>query len=468
MKRILIAIILGWTSLVLPPQASAVELTFWTTEIHEDRIRTIEFLIRAFTVMQDDVTVKLVSVNENDLCKRVSEAEKDGMAPHLIGAGSQLLVALNETGTLGKDTASRIIHSIGPERFYPGALKRLSAPGGGWYGVPFHGWVQGIWYRADWFREAGLKPPCDWASILAAAKHFHAPASGRYGILVGTDEDHYATQVFTQLACSNNAAMFDGDGQVLFDSKAMVETLEMYATLAQCGPKGPQTWRARDYFLQGRLAMLFYSTFIMDDLALANVAQDSLTGNNFKELNGAAFDPDLVSKVDMEATLYHTGKAGYGVINGFGVAAGLSGEEQAAAERFLAFLYDPAHYVSWLHMAPGGMLPVLRDVAVSDRFLTDPSGIFRRYGRVKIKNIIDGLSSMESFCLIDGKVIPAASVVYADDIIPQMIQRTVFEGVPPEKAVAQAARQIRAIVQKVASPENAASKKGTFPKKPTS
>jgi multiple sugar transport system substrate-binding protein len=448
MKQILFALISGCLLLASPLKAGAVELTFWSTEIHEDRINTIKFLIRAFSVMQDGVSVKLASVDENELFRRVREAAADNATPHLIGADSQLLIALHREGFLDGGAASEVIRDMGADRFYKGALKQLCTPDHrSWYAIPFLGWVQGIWYRADWFEEAGLAPPTDWEAILAAAKHFYDPARGSYGILVGTAGDAYATQVFTQLARSNGAAMFDRDGRVVFDSPAMAETLKFYARLAQYGPDGPQTWRARDYFLQGRLAMLFYSTFIMDDLALPMVARDSLTGGNFEELTGASFDPDLVRHVEMVPIIRHRRDSGYGSIKGFGIASGLAPEELAAVRKFLAFLYDPPHYVAWLHMAPGGMLPVLRDVAASDRFMADPSGIFRRYGRSKIREIIAGLSSIDSFSLVDGRIFPASSVVYAENVIPEMIAETVFKGVPASAAVAHTARRIEAIVR---------------------
>jgi multiple sugar transport system substrate-binding protein len=429
---------------IFPAQASAVELTFWTTEIDEGRLEVIHFLIDAFSLMQDEVIVKLVSVNENALFERAAEIKGKETSPDLVEAGCQLLVALGEEGLVSREEASRVVHRIGASRFYPGSLNMLVAQEGqSWYGVPFHGWVQGIWYRADWFKEARLAPPTNWMSILAAAKYFYNPEACRYGIVVGTAGDHYAEQVFTQIARSNAADMFDGEGHVIFDNPAMVEALRFYKQLAQYGPSGPQMWRARDYFIQGRLAMLFYSSFIMDDLALERVAQNSLTGNNFKELNGASFDPNLVRNIGMVSSIRHKRVAGYGTINGFGIAPGLSAEKRAAVASFLAFLYEPAHYVTWLHMAPGGMMPVLRGVATSGRFLADPSGIFRRYGRKRIKSILAGLSSIETFSNVDGQKVPAASIVYAKGIIPRMISRTVFEQVSAQESVSHAAREIK-------------------------
>ena len=448
MFRSAVTIILVCLWLALPAPARAVELVFWTSEIHEDRLVVINFLARAFEAMQDEVTVKVISVDENEMYARMHKAWDEDKPPHLVGTGSELLVSMAETGCLDRAEASRIIRRIGLERFYPGTLSMLAATGGDqWYGVPFHGWVQGIWYRADWFEEAGLAPPRTWPDILAAAKRFTDPEKGRYGILVGTADDHYTTQVFSQIAASNGGAMFRADGSVVFNRLAMEQALEFYAELAKYTPPGPQSWRARDYFLQGKLAMLFYSTFIMDDLALEQVAADSLTGDNFSDLTGAAFNPNLVQNVRMVPFVQRERKSGYGMINGFGVSRSLSAEERDAVERFLAFLYQPAQYVTWLHMAPGGMLPVLRDVAESAQFLADPSGIFRRYGRSKIVGIINGLASIRTFGMVGGKRQPAASLVYTAGVIPRMVKRTVFESVPAPKSLAEATAEIREIVR---------------------
>lgn len=439
--------------LALAGSARAVELVFWTTEIHEDRLVVIDYLRTAFEVMQDDVTVKVVSVDENELAARLRRAVASGDPPHLVGTGSELLVAMAETGCLDTDAAGRIVRRIGIERFYPGVLHALSLPDGGWYAVPFHGWVQGIWYRADWFEEAGLKPPSTWVDIMAAARRFTDPGKGRYGIILGTAGDHYTAQVFSQIAQANGAAMFGKGGDVIFDRSRMVEALGYYAELARFSPPGHQTWRARDYFLQGRAAMLFYSTFIMDDLALKRVASDSLTGDHFSDLTGAEFDPKLVENVAMAPVIRREKGASYGMVNGFGICRRAGKEEQEAAERFLEFLYRPDHYVTWLHMAPGGMMPVLRDVAVSDLFLADPSGIFRRYGRSKVRDIIQGLDSIRSFGLVDGNRRPEASVVYAEGVISRMVERTLFEGVSPRASAKTATGEIREIVDRLCSGE---------------
>ncbi|WP_413700470.1 hypothetical protein ACLKMH_00815 [Psychromonas sp. KJ10-10] len=88
-----------------------------------------------------------------------------------------------------------------------------------------------------------------------AAKYFYKPEDNQYGILLGTKADSYAEQCYTQFALSNSAGQFDKDGNLIFNSAGQVEVLDFYKNLAQYNPPGPQTWRARDYYLQGKLAM---------------------------------------------------------------------------------------------------------------------------------------------------------------------------------------------------------------------
>ncbi len=88
-------------------------------------------------------------------------------------------------------------------------------------------------------------------------------------------------------------------------------------------------------------------------------------------------------------------------------------------------------------------MPVLRGVPTSARFIADPSGIFRRYGRARLKAIMKGLGSIETFGGEGGESAPGAALVYAEGVIPRMIQRTVFDGVAPAESVREAAAEIR-------------------------
>ncbi|MBB6478867.1 ABC transporter substrate-binding protein [Spirochaeta isovalerica] len=425
-----------------------VEFDFWTTQTQSDRLATIQVLIDTYTTLYPNVKINLVPVDENDMVSNVQTASMSGSLPAMIEGSADMHVSFGAEGVVDTAATTALIEKVGKSDFYAGPLKMLeSSQGGSYYGVPYHGWIQGIWYRADWFEEAGLEPPVTWENILKAAEHFYKPAENQYGILVGTKAETYAEQCFTPFAMSNNAGLFDKDGNLVFNSPEMKEAVEFYARLAEYNPPGPQTWRARDYYLQGKMAMFFYSTYIMDDLALAEVAQGSLTSENFENLKGASFDPDLVKNTRMAPIVSHKSDAGYGTVVAFSFLNQEDKRVTEAASRFVEYLFTQNAYITWLHMAPGGMNPMLKGIAENARFQNDPNGIFKNYGPEKMAEIIDGLNNIESFGIVEGNVIEAASSITAQQIIPKMIYSITQEGVSVDNAMNEAEMEMKKLLQ---------------------
>ncbi len=413
-----------------------VNIEFWTTETQADRQATIQVLVDTFEIMNPGITVDVIPVDENDMATQMNAAAAAGTLPALIEAATPNTVAFGSAGLLNTEAATMIVEEIGIDKFYAGVL-RLNQMGNGeaYYSMPYHGWVQGIWYRTDWFEEAGLNPPGTWDDVLKAARYFYDPANNQYGILVGTKAEAYAEQCFTQFAMSNGAGLFDKDGNLIFNSPEMKEAFEYYAELAKYNPPGPQTWRARDYYLQGKMAMFFYSTYIMDDLALADVAAGSLTAENFENLAGTSFDPELVKNTGMAPIIRNTRPAGYGTIVSLAFPKTDDAAKTAAAQKFVRYLYSPNAYITFLHMAPGGMNPVLKSIATNPRFQQDPKKIFENYGPEKMAEIIGGLDSIETFGIVGGKRIDAAGVIYSKQIIPQVIYKITQEGMDVDEAM---------------------------------
>ncbi len=448
MKKHTMYIVIILLAFMIGPKAGhATPIEFWTTQTQSDRMKTIQLLMDTFQALNSGITVKLVPVDENDMPSQMAAASAAGRRPGLIEGSSELMLAFGEEGILDIKGATRMVHDIGKGRFYQGALKMVETSGADrYYGLPFHGWVQGIWYRADWFRDKGLEPPDTWKNILQAAKTFYKPEKNQYGILIGTKAENYAEQCFTHFALSNGAAEFNAKGELIFNSKEMLETLKYYAELAKYNPPGPHTWRARDYYLQGKMAMFFYSTYIMDDLALAEVAAGSLTDINFPQLTGSTFDPGLVDNTRVATTITQKRPGGYGSLVALGLVDQGDQAKNQAAQRLVTFLYEPASYITFLHMSPGGMNPMLRDIAGRSEYLDDPKGIFERYGRKKIEEIIAGLDNMGSFTIVDGKTFPASGKIFAKQIIPRMIYAVTIEGMGPSEALQWAEKQMIKVI----------------------
>jgi len=431
--------------MVFPSIGAATNLVFWTTEVSPERKVVVDYLTNVFTLFHPDISIEVRGVDENTIAQALARALKTGRGPDIISCASDLVVSFDTMGWIDEALSKTLLEELGKDRFYSGALAKITKKNGIYCGIPFNGWVQGIWYRKDWFEDFRLEPPDTWSRILEAAKTLHAPEKGRYGILVGTREDVYAEQVFTHLALSAGVREFSSEGTVLFNSPATVETVKLYAELARYTPSGPQSWRARDFYLQGKLGMIFYSTFIMDDLAVPSVAADSLTGDHFEELDGGEYDYRLFRNTGMVSTLTGTQPASYGVLHALGIIHHSDKDKDMALKEFIHFLFTEEAYVTWLHMVPGGMLPVLKEIADAPAFYRDAQGVFQRYSRRRVNEIVTGFETLQSFSFIDGVLQPQASDVSAHKVIPRMLGKVLDKGISPRQAVSEAAAEMRDI-----------------------
>ena len=443
------AIALGVATAVLSTMASAkTTVEYWTTQTQSDRLQTIEVMADIFEALNPEIDVKVVGVDENEIPTQIAAAAASKTLPSVIEGGSNLSLAFAEEGIIDMKATTEVIKTIGEDRFYTGALKMVQNPESGTYAsVPHYGWVQGIWYRADWFAEAGLEPPTTWESIEKAAKYFYKPEQNQYGILIGTKADSYAEQVYTQFALSNGAGEFDREGNLVFNSEAQKETLNFYKQLAQYNPPGAQTWRARDYYLQGKLAMFFYSTYIMDDLSLAEAAAGSLSTENFKDLKGSTFDPNLSKNTRLAASITNKEASTFGTMVGYSIMKNDDKAEVKATQEFLAYMNEPEQLIAYMHMAPGGQLPMLRDVAENPEFLNDPKGVFAGYGKDQIVEIISGFDNIKNFSVVEGKAFPQSGEIFSKQIVPRMIYSAVIEGQDTQKSLDWAEAQMKDVLK---------------------
>ena len=441
MKKLLLCITAIF--LVLPSLFAAgksaksgpVQVEFWTTDGQTERVKALSLLGDVWSAESGN-EYNLVTVEESEIPSRLAAAISAGSKPDMVGFQFSYFLDSTVSGLLNKPAIKQAIEEIGTGR-YGDILNQYKLPDGSYFAVPYYGWVQGIWYRKDLFAQAGLKAPRTWADIEKAARYFYKPAQNQYGILIGSDPAiNFTAQVFTQFALSNGAYLIRPDGSLGIDTPERREALEFYAKLARYNPPGPQNWRGRDYYFQNRLPMFFYSTYILDDLALEDVAKGSLTGENFDDLEGAGFDPELAQKTGFVPVIEGpSGKKGSFGKN-LGIAIMDNGKERGgAASRFIVSMTQRDGYISYLHTAIGGMFPAIGDIAVNDEFLSDPKGLYERYGSQMLATISNGLANAQAFDVYNGKAYPEAASILSRLVVEQMVSKVVNEGQSVEQAI---------------------------------
>jgi multiple sugar transport system substrate-binding protein len=365
-----------------PVEKTVVE--FWTTDNEEERVDVYEAVAEGFMAEHPEIEVRIVPIEEAGVSQRIATALAANRLPDIVRMGVERVSAFAADGILDEDAAEAVIASIGEDDFRAGPLQMVTDPATGKRAaVPFDGWVQALWYRSDLFEEADLAPPVAWEDINAACNTLPGTGDLLYALTLPTDPgQNYPHQVFEQVAMSNDAWPFDGEGNVTMDTPEMVEALDFYTELQRCAMPGPQYWRgARESYELGQSGMLFYSTYIMDDL----VEGSGMEGGGQVQIAVEDLPLKTGFAPQMEGP---NGSASYGQLVTLGIMEGADPEAQEVIEWFLT----GQNYQDVLALAPFGKVPVLKSAVDG---WSELSPFFENYSEETLNQIANGYESMQ-------------------------------------------------------------------------
>jgi multiple sugar transport system substrate-binding protein len=340
---------------------------------------------------------------------------------------------------LDEDAASAVIQAVGEDDFRDGPLAMVTNSATGNYAaIPYDGWIQAIWYRSDAFEEAGLSAPLTWDDINAACDALPGTGNLLYALTLGTDPgQNYPHQVFEQVAMSNDAWPFDEQGNVTMNTPEMIEALEFYAGLQRCALPGPQYWRgAREAYELDQSGMLFYSTYIMDDLVDGSGLED---GGNVEipveDLPGVTGFASMMEGPN--------GAASYGQLVTLAIPVGAAPEAQDVA----AFFLTGQNYQDVLALAPFGKVPVLESAVEGWSGL---SPYFANYSEETLGQIANGYETMQRWLFRPDYDTTQRAVIGDIEgrlLIPQAISNIALEGtMTPETAAEWLQEQVEALL----------------------
>jgi multiple sugar transport system substrate-binding protein len=409
------------------PRQEKTVIEFWTTDNEEARIDTYEALADAFMAEYPNIDLRIVPIEEAGIAQRIATAQGANRLPDIVRMGVERVSAFAADGILDEDAATATIKAIGEDDFRDGPLAMVTNPETGKYSaVPFDGWIQAIWYRTDSFTTAGVGAPISWDDINAACDALPGTGNLLYGLTLGTDPgQNYPHQVFEQVAMSNDAWPFDDDGNVTMNTENMIAALEFYAGLQRCALPGPQYWRgAREAYELDQSGMLFYSTYIMDDL----VDGSGLEGGGNVDIPV----DDLPGVTGFAATMEGpNGAASYGQLVTLGILEGADPMSKDVVEFFMT----GENYQEVLALAPFGKVPVLESAVEGWSSLSD---YFANYSEDTLSQIANGFETMQRWLFKPGYDATQRAVIGDIEgrlLIPQAISNIALEGImTPESA----------------------------------
>ena len=416
--------------------SAPVVVDFWTGDTQPSRIAAYEDVALRFMAENPGVEVRITPVDEAAMTDQVTAAMANGEGPDLVRVGMASLAALVANNLVDAEAAGAVVDAVGRDDFRERPLEMVTSPTTGQvFAVPYDGWLQALWYRRDLFEENGLANPVSWDDINAACDQLVASGAVPAALVLPTDPtQNYVEQIFEEVAMSNNAWPFDADGNVTMNTPEMIEALRFYTGLQRCSPPAPQgLYSAREAYESGQSAMLFYSTYIMDDLVegseredgtRAPIAVDGLAGKT-------GFASGMVGP---------NGSASYGQLVTLALLKDAPPEAQAVAAYFLT-----KGYYDIIKTTPLGKIPVLKS-AIEDWTALSP--VFTYYSDATLGHIASGYDVMNRW-IFRPEYGPAERLaigkLQTQLLIPQAIHQIVSGEMTPEEAAAWLQSQLEAI-----------------------
>ncbi len=441
MLTLLLALLAGCTSPVVVPadQVDKTVVEFWTTDNEEDRVNVYEAVAESFMAANPTIEVRIVPIDEATISQRIATALAANRPPDIVRMGVERVAAFAADGVLDEAAAEAVIAGIGEDDFRAGPLAMVTNPETSMRSaVPYDGWIQAIWYRQDIFDEAGLSEPVSWDDINAACDALPGAGNLLYSVTLGTDPgQNYPHQVFEQVAISNNAWPFDEAGNVSMNTPEMVEALAFYTDLQRCAAPGPQYWRgARETYQLDQSGMLFYSTYIMDDLVDGSGTEDG--GSIDIAVDELAANTGFASMMEGP-----NGSASYGQLVTLGI---MQGADTEAAQQVIEYFLTEG-YADVLALAPFGKVPVLKSAVDGWK---GSSEYFANYSEETLEQIANGYESMQRWLFRPGYDATQRAVVGDIEgrlLISQVISNIAIEGsMTPETGAEWLQEQVEALV----------------------
>jgi len=421
------------------PAGEKTVVEFWTTDNEEPRVDTYEAIAARYMAENPDVEIRIIPIEEGGISQRIATARAANRLPDIVRMGIERVSSFAADGILDEAAAEAVIEAVGMSDFREGPLNMVVNPTTGNHAaVPFDGWIQAIWYREDVFAEAGLAAPTTWDAILAACETLPGTGNLLYALTLGTDPgQNYGHQVFEQVAMSNNAWPFDAAGNVSMNTPEMIEALAFYTSLQDCAVPGPQFWRgAREAYQLDQSGMLFYSTYIMDDL----VDGSGLEAGGNVDIQIA----DLPKNTGFASTMEGpNGAASYGQLVTLGIMQGAD----PVAQDVVAYFLTGENYLDVLELAAFGKVPVLKSAVDG---WSELSPYFANYAPETMAQIGGGFDTMQRWLFRPGYDAIQRAVVGDIEgrlLIPTVLSAIALEGtMTPETAAEFLQEQVEALL----------------------
>lgn len=376
----------------------------------------------------DGGNVEVNSFAESKMPSQLQSALASGTAPNVVQSKLNRAQQLDANDALSKEAAQNVMERIGWDNWFEGPKSVVGGQDA--YTVPWFAWIIMMFYRESLWEEKGLPEPTTWSNIEECAKALHDPDNGKYGIGIGTKHDAYTTECFQNFAHSNDARIFNKDGEIIFDSPEMIETLEFYAHLHnEYGLSGQNSYPTiKQMYFNKTTSLVMWSDWLLSSIweeAGREMAQNTKpVGYTEKKQKGT-----------------------FGMINSHSILDVQNEQQLKAAEDFAYYMQKGEPYLNWLHAVPLGPNPTTKTTANSEEYKSgqyapeNMKEMFEVFSD-ELSIIRQGFKSLQRFGTVDGKSFNGYGPISSQLLVSEAVTR-VIQGEQPQRVAEEQAEKMR-------------------------
>jgi ABC-type glycerol-3-phosphate transport system substrate-binding protein len=223
----------------------------------------LQQVVNDFNTQNPDIYVKMTQLSWGDYTQKFLGALAAGTPPDISGGDGGMPFNFDAQGQiLPLDDLYQKWKQEGRfDDMTPWAQEKFNY-NGHYVGVGWQIDARAIFYRKDWFEQAGIKPPTTHDELLAAAKQLTDTSKEQYGICVPGKQGSYDTdQFYMTLVFQNGGTLSDEQGNPTFNSPEHLQALkfekELVDTAAPPGTASYDMGQIDQMYQQDKCAMVF-------------------------------------------------------------------------------------------------------------------------------------------------------------------------------------------------------------------